>query len=136
MDEKIIKIIEEFNNKINNYYNVFDVMNDPVLRNFFGTDVDLKLFYEIYKKSCYFKNETEEDSEIRRKYSDATKAGGGASDPKAINTLGHEKQFNDFASAIIENREPDVNAESASEAVKIITAIYESVRSGKKVKVN
>ena len=82
-----------------------------------------------------FKNETEEDSEIRRIYSDATKAGGGASDPKAINTLGHEKQFNDFASAIIEHREPEVNAESASEAVKIITAIYESVRSGKKVKV-
>lgn len=67
MDEKIIEIIEEFNNKINNYYNVFNVMNDPVLRNFFGTDVDLKLFYEIYKKSCYFKNETEEDYIINEK---------------------------------------------------------------------
>ena len=73
---------------------------------------------------------------MKQKKIPKSEAGGGASDPKAINTLGHEKQFNDFASAIIEHREPEVNAESASEAVKIITAIYESVRSGKKVKVN
>ena len=82
-----------------------------------------------------FKNERPEDAQIRERFENMTKAGGGASDPKAINTLGHEKQFNDFASAIIEKREPAVSAESASEAVKIITAIYESSKSGKVVKV-
>lgn len=67
MEEKIIKIIEEFNDKINNYYDIFNIMNNSVSRNFFGTDIDLKSFYEIYKKSCYFKAETEEDYIINEK---------------------------------------------------------------------
>ena len=82
-----------------------------------------------------FKNERPEDEEIRREFSDKTKAGGGASDPKAINTLGHEREFCDVADAIINGREPKVSGESASEAVKIICAIYESARNGKIAKV-
>ncbi len=86
-------------------------------------------------KTWKFKDEKPEDEEIRREFFDRTTAGGGASDPKAINTLGHEREFKDLADAIINNREPAISGESASEAVKIITAIYESAKDGKPVQI-
>ena len=72
-----------------------------------------------------FRDENEEDKAIREKYISASSAGG-ASDPLAINYEGHMFQFDDFALAIIEDREPLVNGEDAMKAVKIINRIYES----------
>lgn len=83
-----------------------------------------------------FKNERPEDEEIRREFLNKTWAGGGASDPKAINSLGHEREFCDIADAVANNREPKISGESAAEPVKIISAIYESARLGKSVKVD
>ena len=99
-----------------------------------GTEGSVVLEEEALKVWS-FKNETEEDEKIRREFFNKNEFGGGASDPKAINTLGHEREFHDLADAIINKREPKVSGESASEAVKIITAIYESARIGKSVKV-
>ena len=82
-----------------------------------------------------FRNERPEDEEIRRSFANRTKAGGGASDPKAINTLGHELEFRDFADAIISGRAPEVTGESATEAVRIIAAIYESAKTGRPAEV-
>ncbi len=83
-----------------------------------------------------FREERPEDEDIRRTFADRNSSGGGASDPKAINTLGHEREFHDFADAIINRRAPAISGESAGEAVRIIAAIYESARTGKPVRVN
>lgn len=99
-----------------------------------GTEGSVVLEEESLK--CWsFKNEKPEDAEIRDKYFNMTKANGGANDPAAINTLGHQLEFHDLADAIINGTEPAVTGESACEAVKIICAIYESVRTGKPAKV-
>lgn len=64
---EINKIIDEFDKKIDNYYEINDKMNNPILRDFFGTNINLKEFYNIYKKSDYYKNDTEEEQETNKK---------------------------------------------------------------------
>jgi predicted dehydrogenase len=54
--------------------------------------------------------------------------GVGANDPKAINFLGHQRNFEDVVSAIREGREPSVGGDEARKAVAVINAIYESAR--------
>ena len=54
--------------------------------------------------------------------------GVGANDPKAINFLGHQKNFEDVVAAIKEGREPSVGGAEARKAVAVINAIYESAR--------
>lgn len=83
-----------------------------------------------------FAEETPEDEEIRRKYSNATATGGGASDPKAIGFHGHQRLFESFLKSLNENTEPEVSGESASRSVEIICAAYESARKGKPVRLN
>jgi len=56
--------------------------------------------------------------------------GVGANDPKAINFLGHQRNFEDVVSAIREGREPSVDGTEARKAVALIRAIYESARLG------
>jgi len=60
---------------------------------------------------------------------------GGASDPKAISSLGHEILVADLAHAILEDREPVISGEDARKAVAIILAIYQSSREGREVPV-
>ncbi len=73
-----------------------------------------------------FDEETEGDEDIRRKYAAANEAAGGASDPMAINYKGHMAQFEDFANAIKEDRNPLISGEDAAASVGIINRIYES----------
>lgn len=61
-----------------------------------------------------------------------TKASG-ASDPKAIGIEGHKLQIEDMYHAVLENRKPLVDMYEGRKPVKIITAIYESERTGKKI---
>ncbi|MEM3373458.1 MAG: Gfo/Idh/MocA family oxidoreductase [Candidatus Anstonellales archaeon] len=83
-----------------------------------------------------FKNETEEDEEIRKKYSSKEgSVSGGASDPRAINSEGHRKIYEDFINAIRENREPLINGFEGRDAVAIITAIYKSAKEQKPIDV-
>lgn len=57
----------------------------------------------------------------------------GHSDPKAISTRGHILQIQDFVEAILEEREPAVNAIECRRSVAAIEAIYQSSKSGKPV---
>lgn len=76
-----------------------------------------------------FRNETPEDDAIRNRFSPARGGpSGGATDPRAINSEGHRRQFEDFVSAIRENRPPRIDGAEARAAVAIITAIYRSAR--------
>lgn len=80
-----------------------------------------------------FKNETAEDEEIRKRFANANSTMGGASDPGAINYVGHMLQFEDFADAVRSGGKPFVTGEEAAKAVKIINGIYESVKKGASV---
>jgi predicted dehydrogenase len=59
--------------------------------------------------------------------------GGGYSDPKAISTAGHEHHVRDFVEAFEQGRPPCVPAEDGRRSVRLITAIYESSREGKRI---
>ena len=56
-----------------------------------------------------------------------------ASDPMAVGSSGHQFEAEDLAKAIWEDRDPYITIESATHAVEIINAIYESGRIGKEV---
>lgn len=56
--------------------------------------------------------------------------GVGANDPKAINFLGHQRNFEDVVQAIREGRNPSVGGAEARKAVALITAMYESAKRG------
>jgi predicted dehydrogenase len=73
-----------------------------------------------------FRSERPEDENIRRQFGQGSAATGGAGDPRAINSEGHRKQFQDFVEAIRENRQPRIDGAEARTAVAIITAIYRS----------
>lgn len=62
--------------------------------------------------------------------------GSGASDPTAIGHALHKAQINDFAEAILEDREPAVTGVSGRKSLELIMKIYESSRKGKEVRVS
>ena len=66
MDIEIKEIIDNFQNKIDKYYED-SVFNDETLREFNGTKIDIKKFYEIYSNSEYYENSTDIDKEINQK---------------------------------------------------------------------
>ena len=66
--------------------------------------------------------------------SEPTKSG--AADPMNISNELHIAQFQDFISAIQNNKEPLVNGEEGTKALKLILAIYESSKSKKLVSIN
>jgi UDP-N-acetyl-2-amino-2-deoxyglucuronate dehydrogenase len=82
-----------------------------------------------------FAEETSEDNEIRNKYSNVTKTGGGVADPTAIGTEGHRRQFVDFIQAIEAKKPYLLDGIEARKSVAIILAIYESSRTGRKISV-
>jgi len=59
-----------------------------------------------------------------------TEVKSGASDPLAISLESFELQFQDFAGAILEGRQPLVSDRAAFDALAIVEAVYESCRSG------
>ncbi len=63
------------------------------------------------------------------------KAGTGSSDPMAVSFDGHTQIICDMVAAVREGRDPMIGLDSARHAVEIITAIYESGRTGREVKV-
>jgi UDP-N-acetyl-2-amino-2-deoxyglucuronate dehydrogenase len=68
-------------------------------------------------------------------YYGGKKAGSGSADPMAVSFDGHTQIVGDMVKALAEDRAPMVNLDSARHAVEIITAIYESGRSGREIKV-
>jgi len=75
-----------------------------------------------------FKNPSEEDNWVYQNLMDNAETGLGANDPKAINFIGHQKNFEDVVDAIENNREPLVTGSEALRAVSLILAIYESAQ--------
>lgn len=57
----------------------------------------------------------------------------GASDPMAISLEPFERQFLEFGEAIKSGRKPLVGGEEGLQALEIVTAIYQSCRTGEKV---
>lgn len=64
----------------------------------------------------------------------ALDAKSGASDPMAISLTPFERQFLDFGEACKTGRAPNSSGVEGYRALELVTAIYESCRSGKKVK--
>ncbi len=58
---------------------------------------------------------------------------GGASDPRAIKSLGHRLQVADLVEAIRQRRAPAIPGEEGRRAVQLVRAIYESAVSGRPV---
>jgi len=58
----------------------------------------------------------------------------GASDPMAISLTPFERQFLDFGAAIRDKRKPLVAGEDGLAALEIVEAVYQSCRTGEKVK--
>jgi UDP-N-acetyl-2-amino-2-deoxyglucuronate dehydrogenase len=87
-------------------------------------------------KTWTFAQEEAADEEVRRRYGAVTGSGGGASDPGAISTVGHRRQFADFVRSIDEGMPYELNGEEARKSVAIILAIYESAASGRPVAVS
>ncbi len=85
-------------------------------------------------KAWSFEEELPEDMDIRERFLHATGTGGGAADPKTINTMGHDRDFADFVASIRENREPAVTGIEARKSVEIIQAIYRASETGRNVK--
>ena len=79
-----------------------------------------------------FEDETPEDEEIRQKFA-AQGGTGGASDPKAISFVGHQKQFEDLLQAIDAGQDPVVDGYEGRKSVELILAIYQSSWTGQRV---
>jgi UDP-N-acetyl-2-amino-2-deoxyglucuronate dehydrogenase len=84
-------------------------------------------------KQWQFAHETPEDEAIRQRMAGKTKTGGGAGDPAAIGHHGHTMLFNEFTSAIAEDRVPLIDGTEGRRSVELIEAIYQSSKSRKTV---
>lgn len=79
-------------------------------------------------------NETPEDLRIKNAITGEHTSTGGAADPKAISYAGHQYQMEDLIHAIRTGRQPLVDGREGRKSVEIVTAIYESARTGQLVK--
>jgi len=83
-----------------------------------------------------FAEEEPGDAEIRTRLGPRSGLpGGGAGDPKAIDSEGHRRQLEDFVRALRGNGAPACTGEDARAAVAIITGIYRSARERRPVEV-
>lgn len=81
-----------------------------------------------------FAEQTEADARLRQEMLGRTKTGGGAADPAAIGHHAHAALFRDFLDAIAEDRSPIIDGREGMRSVELILAIYESARSGSRVR--
>ena len=73
----------------------------------------------------------EERTEVLARYGGS--ATGGASDPTAISHENHRRQYADVLAAIVEGRSPAVDGREGLRSLRLIDAIYRSVREGRPV---
>jgi predicted dehydrogenase len=100
-----------------------------------GTEGSVVMEDESFLKWC-FRRGTPEDDEIRRRFAPGKAlVTGGATDPRAIDSEGHRRQFEDFVRAIREDRPPEIDGSEGREAVAVITAIYRAARERRTVAV-
>lgn len=78
-----------------------------------------------------FRDENDEDEQIRSRLLSLPGAGIGASDPSAgVTAEGHRRVFEEFLAALDDGKPPPVDGREARKAVALICAIYESARQG------
>ncbi len=81
-----------------------------------------------------FQRENTVDEQIRGSMKEVTASVGGASNPADISFVGHQRQIEDMIRSIETDDEPFINGEEGRKSVEIVRAIYESARSGNRVK--
>jgi len=82
-----------------------------------------------------FAEETPEDEQIRKKYSQV-RAVGGSSDPTAIPYHNHTANYRAFLSALDNKTSFEVNAEEAKKSIRVIRAIYLSAQQNRQILLN
>jgi UDP-N-acetyl-2-amino-2-deoxyglucuronate dehydrogenase len=80
-----------------------------------------------------FQKETSEDEIIINKMSEGNVSHGGVSNPADISFAGHQKQLEDMMHSIETGKKPLIDGTDGRKSVEIVLAIYESVRSGRRV---
>jgi UDP-N-acetyl-2-amino-2-deoxyglucuronate dehydrogenase len=83
-----------------------------------------------------FAQTTDEDDRIRKEMLGKTKTGGGAADPAAIGHQAHAALFRDVLQAIQGDRSLSIDGREGRRSVELILAIYESAKTGNKIKLN
>ena len=76
-----------------------------------------------------FLKKNKQDVYVKENLMQGNTVGLGANDPKAINFLGHQRNFEDVVQAIESGREPLITGEEALRSVELIDAIYRSAKS-------
>jgi UDP-N-acetyl-2-amino-2-deoxyglucuronate dehydrogenase len=99
----------------------------PVRIQICGTAGSVFLADETFE--CWdFREPSPTDENVRSSLMKGAGGGAGANNPASIGHLQHRRNFEDFADAIREGREPSTSAASARPAVALIEAIYRSAR--------
>ena len=80
-----------------------------------------------------FREARDEDDGVRKKFGEATRSGGGASDPMAIDYTGHTRNIDAFLRWLDDDEPFMLDGTEARKAVAIIEAMYESARTGRAV---
>ena len=80
-----------------------------------------------------FQEKRPEDEQLLANYGAGNAVSGGASDPKAISFVGHQKQFEDFIAAINAGDKPAIDGYEGRKSVEIILAIYKSSNTGQRI---
>ncbi|NQU41737.1 Gfo/Idh/MocA family oxidoreductase [bacterium] len=78
-----------------------------------------------------FVDELPEDETIRREGAAGDSIQGGSGSPTVSSTEGHRRQLEDFARAILENRDPMITGREGRRSIELIRAIYESAQAGR-----
>ncbi|NRA40617.1 MAG: Gfo/Idh/MocA family oxidoreductase, partial [Planctomycetes bacterium] len=83
-----------------------------------------------------FKKKKAKDANIRKRFSEQTTLGGGASDPLAISFEGHRRQFQEVVDVINKKiKKQSCDGLEGLRSVKIVNAIYKSAQTNKTVKI-
>ena len=81
-----------------------------------------------------FKTPLPTDEAIMKQFETKVGGSGGASDPKAISFIGHQRQLEDFARVVAgTQKRPLCDGKEGRRAVELILAIYQSALTGNKV---
>ena len=81
-----------------------------------------------------FREPRDEDKVMLEKFSTRSSASG-ASDPLAISHIGHTRNIGAFLDALEKGEAPAIDGHQARKAVEIIEAVYESARTGVRVRI-
>lgn len=81
-----------------------------------------------------FRDEQEDDEEIRNQFSE-TEAGGGAADPMSIDYGHHRRNIDDYLTSLANDEPYMLDGTEARKSVEIITAIYKSAQANEPVRI-